>query len=339
MNQSSHATIDSPRGFMSGSTGLWAGQQFIKAAMAGKGLSPSALRVAEVLTRDEWKVLDTEIIAEAEIRLRAVADLIAAGLVKRIPNGLAKTVLEYQTIGDMDPAIVSLDGVTRSMNDRVEFGSAGIPLPITHKDFYLNLRALLASRSSGEALDTTHVRVASRKVAETTESMLFNGGPTFGGLPIYGLTTHPNRMSSGFAGGVSWDDPAKTGASIVTDVGTMLSAFESQSMFGPYMIYVGSGGSLKLQEDYKTESDVTIRERVLQFDNIQGIRVVDQLAAGEVVMVQMTPDVVQMVEGEPLQTVQWDVHGGFQINFKVMTILVPLVRADAGGLVGVYHMA
>jgi hypothetical protein len=338
-NTNSAAQVTGVRGFMA--NGNWAAQRFFaEAKLKGiKALSPGTLRTNEVLTRDEWKVFDNEIIAEAEIRLRAVADLISLGLTKNIPNGLAKTVLEYQTIGDMDDAIVSLDGVTRSMNDRPEFGEAGIPLPITHKDFYINLRTLLASRTSGEPLDTTYVRIAGRKVAEATENMLFNGGPTFGGLPIYGYTTHPDRMISGFSGGIGWNNAAKTGAQIATDVGTMLTAFESQNMPGPYGIYVGSGGSLKMQEDYKTESDRTIRERVLAFDNISFLRVVDKLAPGSVVMVQLTPDVVQLVQGEPVQTVQWDVHGGFQINFKVMAIMVPLIRATSDGQVGVYHMS
>ena len=335
------ASADSPGRFLSSGAGdgKWATAMLANSLLAGQGISTQALRTAEILTRDEWKVFDDELIAEGLIRLRAVADLISLGLVKRIQNGLAKTVLEYQTIGDMDPAIVSLDGVTRSMNDRVEFGAAGIPLPITHKDFYINLRALLASRTSGEAMDTTHVRVAGRKVAEKTEDMLFNGGPQFGGLPIYGLTTHPSRITGAFGTGGSWSQAGKTGAQIVSDVGTMLAAMEANHMYGPYGIYVGSGGSLKLQEDYKAESEANIRARVLQYENVQFVRIVDSLDADEVVMVQLTPDVVQMVEGEPLQTIQWDVHGGMQINFKVMTIMVPLIRATNGGESGIYHMS
>jgi len=343
-NPHSPATVDSPAAFFnfSSGSGRWAAERFVAATRAGMGikaLSPSVLRTAEVLTRDEWKVFDTELVAEGQIRLRGVADLVAAGLVKRIPNGLAKTVLEYQTISDMDPAIVSLDGVTRSFNDRIEFGSAGIPLPITHKDFYINLRTLLASRTSGEALDTTYVRVAGRKIAETTENMLFNGGKTFGSLPIYGYTTHPNRNLMSFGSGGDWGQAAKTGAQIVTDVSGAVALLEGDRMYGPYMIYTGSDASLKLQEDYKAEGDATIRERILQLDNVQGIRVADQLADGEVVVVQMTPDVVQMVEGEPLQTVQWDVHGGFQINFKAMTIMVPLIRSDPEGRSGIVHIS
>lgn len=340
MITNSAASISSAKGLMQG--GAWATARFLEGIKKGKGLnalSGAALRTNEILTKDEWVEFDSAIVEESQIRLRGVADLISRNLVKRIPNGLAKTVLNYQTMSDMEDAILSLDGVTRSMNDRPEFGDANLPLPITHKDYYINLRTLLASRTSGEALDTTYARLAGRKVAESNENTLFNGGPTFGGLPIYGYTTHPNRMTSGFSGGIGWDNSGKTGAQITADVATMISAMETRGFNGPYGIYVGSGGSLKMQEDYKTESDRTIRERVLAYENVQFVTVVDKLDAGEVVMVQLTPDVVQIVIGEDIQTVQWDVHGGFQINFKVLDIYVPLIRSTSDDFVGVYHMA
>lgn len=340
-NLNAPASVHSPGRFLSSGAndGKWATAMLVNSILAGNGINTQALRTAEILSRDEWKVFDDAILEENRIRLRGVADLIAAGLVKRIPNGLAKTVLEYQTIGDMDEAIISLDGVTRSLNDRIEFGQAGIPLPITHKDFYINLRALLASRTSGEAMDTTHIRVATRKVAEKNEDTLFNGGPTFGGLPIYGLTTHPSRMTGSFGTGGSWSQSGKTGAQIVSDVGTMLLAFESAGFSGPYGIYIGANASLKMQEDYKAEAEATIRARILQFENVQFVRVVDTLDADEVVMVQLTPDVVQIVIGEDTQTIQWDVHGGMQINYKVMNIVVPLIRAVGSQDAGIYHMS
>jgi len=78
---------------------------------------------------------------------------------------------------------------------------------------------------------------------------------------------------------------------------------------------------------------------LLETDNISFIRVADKLPDGEMVIVQLTSDVVVMVEGEPLQTVQWDVHGGFQINFKAFQIMVPLIRVDAEGRSGIVHFA
>jgi len=331
--------------FMDGSKGRWAGERFMEALKRGEKISPSHLRLLDtntngLLRRDEWLSFDRELLLEAQIRLRGVQDLINLGLVKKIPNGLAKTILEWQAVTDMDPATVSMSGVTRSENDRVEFEIEGLPLPITHKDFYLDLRLLLASRSEGyESLDTTHLRVAGRKCAEMTEDMLFNGGKTFAGRPIYGYTTHPLRHTSGYGTGGAWGAGGKTGEQMLVDLQTGLSILEADRQYGPYGVYVGADASVPLGSDFKAQSDKTIRQRLLETDNISFIRVADKLPDGEMVIVQLTSDVVVMVEGEPLQTVQWDVHGGFQINFKAFQIMVPLIRVDAEGRSGIVHFA
>jgi uncharacterized linocin/CFP29 family protein len=334
------ATIESGRSFVGvGAGGRWAGERFVAAMKAGRKISPADLRTAAVLRNEEWKYFDTALVAEAAIRLRGVAALIANGNFRRIPNGLAKTVLEYQKISDMDPAIVSMDGVTRSENDRVDFGGAGLPMPITHKDFYLNLRTLMASREGAEALDTTYVRLSGRKVAEETERMLFQGGKTFGSLTIYGLTNFPNRTTASFGTNGNWAQAAKTGENIVADVNTMLAAAATKRFYGPYWLFISANAAFKLGEDYKANSDRTIRQRVLDMDGISQVIVADQLPAGNVILLQPTSDVVEMIEGEPLQTVQWDIHGGFQINFKAFQILVPLLRSDAQNRSGIVHMA
>jgi hypothetical protein len=52
-------------------------------------------------------------------------------------------------------------------------------------------------------------------------------------------------------------------------------------------------------------------------------------------LVQMTPDVAQAVNGMDITTLQWETVGGMEINFKVMCIQVPRLRADAYGNCGI----
>jgi hypothetical protein len=55
------------------------------------------------------------------------------------------------------------------------------------------------------------------------------------------------------------------------------------------------------------------------------------------IMVQMTPDVARAVNGMDITTVQWESVGGMRLNFKVMAIQVPQLRADHYGSCGVLH--
>jgi uncharacterized linocin/CFP29 family protein len=333
--------IVAAKALFGGATGRWATAQLKKAFTEGRSLSASALRTLDTLRHEEWKFFDDALVKEAAIRLVGVADLIAGGFTRNVTNALGKMVFAYEKVTDMDPATTSLDGLSRTGNDRQEFDLNQIPLPITHKDFFINLRTLAASRERGEALDTTQVQTAGRVVAEQLEKMLFQGGPTFGGMPIYGYTTQPDRNHGAFDGTKDWGDSTKVGSSYLADVKTMKTALAADRFYGPYTIYVPADADVLLDGDYNagTANTQTIRERLLKIAGLTAIKVADQLPSGSVIMKQDSTDVAAWVNGEPLQTVQWDEYGGFEINFKAFAIGVPLIRSDAAGRSGVYHMS
>jgi uncharacterized linocin/CFP29 family protein len=341
VNPAGPAELSGLTRFISAGSGKWAGERFMHAIKTKGTISPADLRTNDLLRNEDWKVFDTAILQGARERIRLVADLLAAGLVKTIPNGLAKTVLEWDKITDMGDAIESLDGVTRAENDRLDFETAGLPLPLVHKDWYLNLRMFMASQSTGNPIDTTYATAAGRKVGEKVEDMTFNGGKTYGALTIPGLLTHPDRNIASFGTNGNWGAAAKTGDNILADIFSMITLLEAAGFDGPYWLYYGgTAPGLKLAEDYKAASDKTILQRIQEIGpgRISKVGHSSKIPASNVVMFQPTDDVVRMVEGEPLQTVQWDVHGGFQINFKAFTILVPNVRSDTDGNSGVAHM-
>lgn len=321
--------------------GRWATAQFKAASFRGDDITSQVLRTGDTLRHEEWKYFDDVVLDEHLIRLVGVADLIAAGLTKNVPNALGQTVYAYEKVTFMGEADTTLDGTNRTPNDRQEFQLNQMPLPITHKDFFLNLRTLTASRNKGEPLDTMQVRTAARVVAEAAEKMLFQGGRTFGGLPIYGYTTFNDRNTNTFNSGKSWESSSKTGESYMADVTTALTALAADRQFGPFVVYVPADAGIQIENDYvitgATSTPRTIRQRLEAVEQISAIRVADQLPSGNVVFVQMTEDNVVWVQGEPAQTVQWDEGGGFELNFKVWQIAVPLIRSDIQGRSGIFH--
>lgn len=324
--------------------GRWATEQLLKAMKEGKPFTSASLRTLDTLRKNEWSAIDEVLTSAAVVRLRGIADLRTMGLVRTIPNGLGKTVFQYEKVSDMDPANVSMDGAVQSEDGRVDFDLDGVPLPLIHKDFTLNLRTLMASRDRGESLDTTQANIAGRIIAEKQEYILFNGyANKFGGLSIYGYDTAQNLNTINYAGSdlaqaAVWTDAATTGEDILADVLAMISALESDRMFGPYMLYIGSAYGLIFERDFKSNSDKSIRTRLMEIAQLKGITVADQCPAGKAFLVQMTPDVVELIEGEPLQTVQWDTDGGFKIRFKCFTIGIPLIKSDYEGHCGVVRI-
>jgi uncharacterized linocin/CFP29 family protein len=304
----------------------------VASRLLANGMNVSSLRTNDVLLYDEWKEIDRAVLKAYQNRLVGISDLEARGLTYNIGNGLGKTVLGYQDASDIEDAQMSMDGVTRGRKDRPEFDINYLPLPITHADFSFSAREIEASRAGNMPLDNTMAELAARKVAERIETVLFTGASSysFGGGVIYGYLDEPNANSHTIV--TDWDD---SGADPIADVLAMKQMLIDDRCYGPYMLYIPTNWETALDDDFKANSDLTVRERILKIDSIMGIRVADRITADRAVLVQMTSDVIRVVNGLAITTVQWDTEGGMQVNFKVMAIQVPQTRHDQTGRCGI----
>ncbi len=297
----------------------------------------NSLRTNTTLRKDEWQHLDDDIIKTARIRLRAVGDLMSRGLTKPV-NGMQVSVLQWQTqsktSGDVS---VSMDPQVQGDNEAVVFGLESLPLPFYHADYQIGERELNISRMGGQPLDTTVATERTADIAEKVENTLVNGLSTYtyGGGTIFGYTDHPDRHTETLA--LAWT--AATGAEILDDVLALKQGLIDKKKYGPYVLYIPTAYECVLEEDFKAETSDTIRERIMAVSTIEDIKVLDTLPADNVLLVQLTADVVRMVVGMPLNNVQWVEKGGFTNHFKILTIMIPQFRVDRDGNLGVAHLA
>ena len=298
-----------------------------------------SLRSNATLRKDEWVNFDDRLIEEVTLRMTGVNDLMSRGLRYDIPNGMGSTTVEWETVDETREAEVNMDGINRAQSDRVDFVLHSLPLPIIHRDFYINSRVLEASRTRGEALDTTNMRLAARKVSERVEQILFNGitNYNFAGGQIFGYTTFPDRNTVTL--GTSWLNSGIDGEAILAQVLDMIGAAHGDRMFGPYLMYVPTLYWIKLLEDFKANSDKSIITRLLEIPTLDDIKVADFLTNDNVLLIQMTADVVDMVVGMQPTTVQWETNGGFLLNFKVLTIMIPRLKQTDALRSGIVHLS
>jgi hypothetical protein len=299
---------------------------------------------ATALRKDEWVQLDRQIIVAARQRLRAWADLAAANTFGGF-NGMAKMVLEHETMSEPGEAVVDMDGLSEGRTDSPKFQLEGLPLPITHSGFYFSERRLAISRNTGTPLDSTMAEQAGRRVAETIEKTLigtvtgitYGNASEYGRAPtVYGYTNFPDRLTK-----TNMTAPTgSNGPSVLTSWLQLRDLLYANNFYGPFMVYVSNDWDAYLDNLFSTTepSAGTLRSRLLQVDGIQGIRRLDYLTdTFTVLMVQMTPDVARAVNGMDITTVQWESQGGMKKHFKVMAIQVPQLRADFNGNCGIAH--
>lgn len=297
-----------------------------------------------LLRREDWVELDKAIVQQAVQRLKLVQDIRGAGLNYSIPNGMGKTMLETEVMSDTMEASISMDGLRKGPADRAEFDIKHLPLPLVHKDFFISARQLAASRNGGSPFDTTMGGQAGRRVAELVEKLTSGtyGTFTYGGGQVQGLTNFVDRNTQVIT---APDITAWTPDTTVNDVLNMRDKLRLDNMFGPYGLYHSADWDIYMDKDYRDVSSVlslTLRERLAKLAGISWIKSLDYLGTQgsfNLVLVQMTSDVIRMVLGQDFTTIQWESSGGMQINFKVFCILVPQLRSDFAGQCGVCHGA
>lgn len=315
------------------------GRSCITRNVGGKLVKVPTTNANATLLKDEWIKLDEVVVKAALPGLKAVADLRGRGLTYNIPNGLASTVLQSQAQSDIGPATVSMDGLADNGGDRPVYNLTNLPLPIIHRDFSFSARQIAVSRKGNMPLDLSTAELAARKVAEGAEQMLIGSGPTiaYGGGQIFGYTNFPQRITKAL------HDPTASGwvpRTLLLDVLSMRQLSTNKLHYGPWILYISRAWDSVIDDDlsiYKGSTGDTLRNRLKEIDGITDVVTLDFLKGYDMVLVQTTPEVVREVVGMDITTVQWESHGGMQVNFKVMCILVPQLRADYNGNTGIVH--
>ena len=304
--------------------------------LLSSGMNVNALRTNDTLRKDEWITYDTTVVEIARERLGGVTDLVSAGLRYDLPNAMGTTKLEWERITDMDPAEMSMSGVTAGRGDRQLFDLTSLPIPLIHKEFSINIRTLMASRTTGQSLDTTQAAMATRLVTEKTEDLLFNGSNIIGtNNQIYGYTTAPARNT----GVVTANWLTATGEQMLGDLLTMIDQAVQDNMYGPYMVYVPNGVYTHMGDDYKANSDKTIMQRLKEVPGILDIKPSARITDSTILLIQFTSDVVDMVIGQQPTPISWDTNGGMTMNFKVISIMVPRIKDDLASQSGIVHFS
>lgn len=292
------------------------------------------------LTYDEWRDIDDMLVDVGRQRQDGIQDLRDFGLIKSLANPMASTVLTYSRISDSMTAEISISPKRRTAGDRTLYENVHLPLPIIHSDFDIEERVLQESQVRGNGLDVENVFSAGYAVSLKIVDMLFGSSSLFayGGGTIYTYLTEPNRNTGTLIN--AWNSSANaTGASILSDVLAMKQALINDNyQSGPFVLYIPTAYETVLDEDYDatTATGRTIRERILQISGVERIVVVDRLAAGNVLLVAMNRNVVDLVDGFPLTTVTWD-DDPFNHKYKVMAMQIPRVKSDYSDQSGIAH--
>lgn len=306
-------------------------------------LSIPALRALSPLSDKAQVAVDRTVVNVGLERLVFVADLLSEGLVQPLEDPLSVTQYEWEQVSKTGYAIRTMSPSARGENQLVDRRVKRVPIYCTTDDFSVGIRTLKMSQRVGQPIDVTQVEQATRRVNEAIEDAAINGSTTVdgtqftvGGYAAPGLLNAPNANAYSLtADWTGTNTIGTTGPAMLADLLAMISLAQTDKKFGPYNLYVGTKAGLLLESDFKTNTQGTIRSRLEEIESggrKVRIRVADQMpnaATGvQAALVQMTSDVVQLIDGQRPIVIPWTSNDGFTLYWLVMAIQVQRMRDD-----------
>jgi uncharacterized linocin/CFP29 family protein len=280
------------------------------------------------LREDETREIEEALTRVARRDLIAVADLRQGGLSVNLRN-IGVTTYEFDRVTPVGKATQGMSILNLGDKDLVTFVRTAIPVPVTASQFELDARHAAAGQTLGEPVSLTNVEEHTRAVAEMLEDTLVNGSAVvLGANTLPGYTNFSSREQLSFSD-VAWNDISGAPEAAVTDVIAMRTALRDNGFTGPYILYIPANFDGVIDEDYKAESDRTLRERLLSINGVEDVKVLPSLGDDEVLLVQMTRGVVQAAVGQDITTVTWDTYGGLGMHWAILAVMTFALKAAA----------
>jgi Family of unknown function (DUF6260) len=292
--------------------------------------------------------IDKAVVEVGLQRLTFAQDIIDAGLIHPLSDPLSVPQLEWEVVSKIGAAQRTMTPSARGEAKLPLRTVSRLPIYLTTDKFEIDIRTLKASQRVGVPLDTSVVKQCVRAVNEALEDAAINGATTLDGQDLkvagYGAPGLMNANTQSLTAAAWTTSPV--GSTVFNEVMSMIGKLQADKKFGPYRLYVGTQIGNALDSDWATTNSqgLTIRQRLLQIDSLQAIRVADMLPAGngatppigaKAALVQMTSDVIDMVVGQGPTVIPWTSLDGFTIHNLVMAIMVPRVRSDYDGNSGI----
>lgn len=317
-------------------------------------ISIPALRSLSPLSDKAQVLVDQAVVEVGLERLTFAADLMSMGLTYPLSDPLSVTQVEWDTESKVGGAQRTMTPSSRTENMLVDRKHNRVPIYCTTEGFSMGIRVLKMSERVGQPLDLSLIKQATRRVNESIEDACINGATTLdgqvfsdAGYTAPGLLNAPNANTGTTSTDWSANGVVGTqGPAMVADILAGVAALQADFKYGPYKLYTGTLAGNVLENDFKANTMGTIRQRLEEMKIGSGgafsIGLADRMPAGNVsgqvqfALVQMTSDVVELINGQPPTVIPWTSLDGMTLYWLVLGIMVPRVRSDYNGNSGVY---
>ena len=291
---------------------------------------------ATSIRHEDAQTIQEMIVQLTEYQLNGISDLIAAGLT--VPAMITDQLVGYESIDKHNPAIQEMNP-NGSDNNALEYQLRYVPLPITHQGYDVFWRQQGFQYKSSAGLSSSV-----RTISERLEESLFNGNTDVtvdldgNSYELKGYTNHPNRIQATTS---DWSVPANKDK-IKSEMLALVGKFFTEAKIkepNSLQVYIPGNYVEVMDDDYSTvKGDATVRERLQKIPEIREIKFSDRLADGEISMVYMNPETVQLAIASNIVSIPHTKTEPMENQaFTTYAAMVHMLKTNSDGIIGVLH--
>lgn len=294
---------------------------------------------ATTLREEDWKLIDRTLLTVA-MAPQVIANYLfnwSGGALRFTFDGFSATLLGRDSISQSAPAEIGMRPSQRTPNSRQVYTRTYIPLPFIYKDYDMDYREVRMSQKQGTPIDASLAADAGFQVGDLVEDAFVNGRSTalvYKSTPLYGLLDFPGTQNVTI--GAAWDASGKTGVQIVNDVLEMILASTTKKHYGPWVLFVPDAWRTVLARRCYDYDARNVQQVLKDIDGIQDVLVAPKLPANKPLLIELSPNTVQVAEGMPTANIPWEGPQPYEdLHMKVITMRLARLGQDYDGNCGI----
>lgn len=268
-----------------------------------------------------WEDMDEEVMRAYEQEAKLVEDIRGQGLTQN--HQLEKLFSSYRVSSLMTDADVDMSGEVYGDEDRIDYKTRSVPVPVIHKEFKVGWR---------EAQDVSqdNLAEATRAVTRALEALAWGGEDwTVEGNALDGIKD--SGTSGDWGGAGDW----ATASNAYEEVINAIQTLKNNGFGAPYNLYVDQDYMDDLMElrSNTVENYVDIIESL---DDINAVRFTDNADSAEAYLVSMSRRAIDMAISQFVTPVNWSTGpDGRVTQYQVFAVAAPRLKSDYAGNNGV----
>ena len=262
-----------------------------------------------------------------------------------IPNPWGMLEHRYTVISEIEKLQRDIHGGAAIADQSQKRERRATPIPVVYGGFSIPRREYEASMGNiGGGIDVTRTRSLLKRFKYHFEDVISGVEPVFTdeGNDLCGFLNYTGLLPGGESAknvqtrGTNWGDADSDAefAMVRRDIDTATTTLRQENVDGPFVIYVPLECKSMLNEDWKADSGLNVRQRLLQDIGVQDVRIVDRMPDDKYLVTSLDNQNAEYLDGMAPTPIVYMSLDGMTVFVRIMGIYSFVIYQSYEGKTG-----